>query len=164
MRRAWEWQVAPEIDPANLRDLQSKLDLPPLALRLLCNRGLSDAEQIARFLNPSLDHLCDPFQMLNMEAATERVLQALRQRERIMVYGDYDVDGITAVSLLYLVLNQLGADVLYYIPNRLEAGYGVNRDGILEAEKQGVSLMISVDCGITAVDEVGFAAQRGIEF
>jgi single-stranded-DNA-specific exonuclease len=81
-----------------------------------------------------------------------------------MVYGDYDVDGITAVSLLYLVISQLGGDVTYYIPNRLEAGYGVNRDGILEAERLGVRLIISVDCGITAIEEVGFAQSRGIDF
>jgi single-stranded-DNA-specific exonuclease len=102
--------------------------------------------------------------MLNMDIATARVLAALRGRERIMVYGDYDVDGITAVSLLYLVLNQLGGDVVYYIPNRLEAGYGVNEEGILEARQQGVTLMISVDCGITAVDEVAFAKNQGIDF
>jgi single-stranded-DNA-specific exonuclease len=164
MRRVLEWQVAPNPDAALLRDLQSQLDLPPIALKLLCNRGLVDAEQIARFLNPSLAHLCDPFLMRNMDVATRRVLAALRARERIMVYGDYDVDGITAVSLLFLVLNQLGGDVVYFIPNRLEAGYGVNRDGIQDAQNRGVTLMISVDCGITAVDEVAYAAELGIDF
>jgi single-stranded-DNA-specific exonuclease len=164
MRRVWEWQVAPDVDPTIQRDLQDKLDLPPLALRLLYNRGLVDAEQIAQFLNPSLDQLFDPFLMLNMAGATDRVLAALRNRERIMVYGDYDVDGITAVSLLYLVLSQLGGDVCYFIPNRLEAGYGVNTDGIEAAEAKGVQLMISVDCGITAISEVAFAKSRGIDF
>jgi len=164
MRRVWEWQVAPDPDAGVLRDLRDKLGLPPIVLRLLHNRGLTDAEQVARFLNPQLKDLADPFTMLNMEAATERVLQALRSRERIMVYGDYDVDGITAVSLLFLVLNQLGGDVVYYIPNRLEAGYGVNREGILEAQDKGVKLMVSVDCGITAVDEVEFARSLGIDF
>jgi single-stranded-DNA-specific exonuclease len=164
MRRVWEWQIAPDVDPTIQRELQDKLDLPPLTLRLLYTRGLVDAEQIAQFLNPSLDHLFDPFLMLNMAVATDRVLAALRNRERIMVYGDYDVDGITAVSLLYLVLSQLGGDVSYYIPNRLEAGYGVNTDGIEAAEAKGVGLMISVDCGITAISEVAFATRRGIDF
>ena len=164
MRRVWEWQVAPEIDPAHQRELQNQLDLPPLALRLLATRGLTEAGQIARFLQPSLDDLYNPFLMLNMEKATERVMEALRRRERVMVYGDYDVDGITAVSLLYLVISRLGGQVSYYIPNRLEAGYGVNHEGILEAEKDGVTLIISVDCGITAVEEVGFAQSRGIDF
>lgn len=164
MRRVWEWQVAPEIDPARQRELQSQLELPPLALRLLANRGLTEAGEIARFLHPSLDDLYSPFLMLHMDRATNRVLEALRRKERIMVYGDYDVDGITAVSLLYLVISQLGGEVSYYIPNRLEAGYGVNTDGILEAERSGVTLIISVDCGITAVEEVGFAQGRGIDF
>lgn len=164
MRREWEWQVAPDPDPMVLRDLRDKLGLAPIVLRLLYNRGLTDAEHVAQFLNPRLENLADPFTMLNMETATERVLQALRSRERIMVYGDYDVDGITAVSLLYLVLNQLGGDVVYYIPNRLEAGYGVNEEGILEAQEKGVKLMVSVDCGITAVNEVEFARSKGIDF
>jgi single-stranded-DNA-specific exonuclease len=164
MRRIWEWQVAPEIDPVLQRTLQSQLELPPLALRLLVNRGLVDQAAIQRFLQPSLSDLCDPFLMLNMDKAALRVLEALRRKERIMVYGDYDVDGITAVALLYLVVSQLGGDIVYYIPNRLEAGYGVNREGILEAEAQGVTLIISVDCGITAVEEVAFAASRGIDF
>ncbi len=164
MRRVWEWRVAPDLDPATLRDLQTKLDLPPLALRLLANRGLRDAEQIAQFLNPSLDHLYDPFRMRGMDVATERVLVALRRREKMMIYGDYDVDGITSVSVLYLVISQLGGQVSYYIPNRLEAGYGVNEDGILEAKRRGVTLMISVDCGITAVSEVEFARKHGIDF
>jgi single-stranded-DNA-specific exonuclease len=164
MRRVWEWQVAPDPDPVALRDLKDRLGLAPVVLRLLCNRSLSDSEQIARFLNPQLEDLSDPFTMLNMDVATTRVLTALRGRERIMVYGDYDVDGITAVSLLFLVLNQLGGDVVYYIPNRLEAGYGVSEEGILEARRQGVTLMISVDCGITAVDEVEFAKNLGIDF
>ena len=164
MRRVWEWQVAPDIDPVLQRELQSQLELTPLALRLLVNRGLTDATQIGRFLHPALSDLCDPFLMLNMERATERVLEALRRRERIMVYGDYDVDGITAVALLHLVIGQLGGLVSYYIPNRLEAGYGVNTDAILEAERSGVTLIISVDCGITAVEEVGFAVRRGIDF
>jgi single-stranded-DNA-specific exonuclease len=164
MRRVWEWQVAPEIDAALQRTLQSQLELPPLALRLLVNRGLSEIGEISRFLHPSISDLYDPFLMLNMDRAAARVLEALRRRERIMVYGDYDVDGITAVALLYLVISQLGGDIVYFIPNRLEAGYGVSRDGILEAERQGVTLIVSVDCGITAVEEVGFAQSRGIDF
>lgn len=164
MRRVWEWQYAPETDGAVVRELQRKLDLPPFAVNLICNRGIQSADQIARFLNPNLDDLCDPFLMLNMDVATKRVMHALQNRERMMVYGDYDVDGITAVSLLYLVLNQLGGDVEYYIPNRLTAGYGIHEEGILDAHKKGVGLMISVDCGITAVPEVQFARGLGIDF
>ena len=164
MRRVWEWQIAPEIDGALVRELQHKLDLTPFAVNLICNRGITSADQIRRFLNPSLDDLCDPFLMLNMDTATTRVIHALQHREKMMVYGDYDVDGITAVSLLYLVLSQLGGDIEYYIPNRLTAGYGVHEEGILEAQKKGVGLMISVDCGITAVPEVKFAKDLGIDF
>ena len=164
MRRLWEWQLAPEIDPVLQKSLGAHLALPPLSLRLLVNRGLTDPPAIQRFLSPSLSDLCDPFRMLNMDDAARRVLEALRRKERIMVYGDYDVDGITAVALLYLVIGQLGGDIIFYIPKRLEAGYGVNREGILEAESQGVKLIISVDCGITAADEVAFAHSRGIDF
>lgn len=164
MRRMWEWQVAPEIDPVMQKSLGAQLELPPLALRLLVNRGFTEPGAISRFLTPSLSDLVDPFLMLNMDRAAERVLEALHRKERLMVYGDYDVDGITAVSLLYLVIGQLGGDILYYIPNRLEAGYGVNEEGILEAEARGVKLIISVDCGITAAKEVAFAKSRGIDF
>ncbi len=107
--------------------------------------------------------LKDPFTLAGMDKAINRILEALRANEKMMVYGDYDVDGITAASLLYLILNKLGAQVIYYLPNRLIEGYGLSVDGIQEASEQGVSLIISVDTGVTAVEEVKYALSLGIE-
>ncbi len=101
--------------------------------------------------------------MSQMDMAVERVIQALKANERIMIYGDYDVDGITGTALMFLILNRLGASVSYYLPNRLIEGYGISEDGLQEAEKRKVNLLVSVDCGITAVDEVVAARRMGID-
>jgi len=120
-------------------------------------------EKAERFLNPSVRDLCDPNLLPDMNKGVDRVMRALREKEKVMIFGDYDVDGITATSLLFLVLNKLGAEVSYYLPNRLIEGYGLSEEGIIEAEERGVKLIISVDCGVTAVQEVIFAKERGID-
>nr|MBN2278427.1 single-stranded-DNA-specific exonuclease RecJ [candidate division Zixibacteria bacterium] len=158
-----KWVVAPDPDPELLQEIASQLGLEKVVVKILFNRQIDSIEAIERFLKPTMDDLQDPFLMLNMDKAVERILSALRENEKIMVYGDYDVDGITAASLLYLVLNKLGAQVSYYLPNRLIEGYGLSVDGIKEASSQGVSLIVSVDTGVTAVDEVEYARSLGIE-
>lgn len=158
-----KWVVAPEPDPEFLQNISVKTGLDKIIVRILFNRHIDTVETIEQFLNPSLSDLPDPFTLLDMDKAVERILIALRENEKIMVYGDYDVDGITASSLLYLILNKLGAQVAYYLPNRLVEGYGLSPDGIDKAASQGVSLIVSVDTGVTAVEEVEYARSKGIE-
>jgi single-stranded-DNA-specific exonuclease len=158
-----KWVVAPDPDPEYLQKISIETGLDKTVVKILFNRQISTPEAIQQFLNPTLADLPDPFTLHDMDKAVERILNALRENEKIMVYGDYDVDGITASSLLYLVLNKLGAQVTYYLPNRLVEGYGLSTDGINEAASQGISLIVSVDTGVTAVEEVKFARSLGIE-
>ncbi|MFQ6033047.1 MAG: DHH family phosphoesterase, partial [Candidatus Zixiibacteriota bacterium] len=158
-----KWEFLPEPDHKQVKNLASELSLPPVIAKILANRGLDTKEKAEKFLSPSLKDLCDPYLLPDMDKGVDRMIRALKEREKVMIFGDYDVDGITATSLLFLVLNKLGAEVTYYLPNRLIEGYGLSEEGIIEAEKRGVSLIISVDCGITAVNEVGFAKEKGID-
>jgi len=158
-----KWIVAPEPDPDILHEIASQVGLDKAIVKILFNRQIDSSEAIRKFLNPSLSDLHDPFSMFGMEQAVDRVLKALKENEKIMVYGDYDVDGITAASLLFLILNKLGAQVSYYLPNRLVEGYGLSIDGIKEAISQGVTLIVSVDTGVTAVEEVKYATSMGID-
>lgn len=158
-----KWVVASEPDSELLQEISDKTGLDRIIAKILFNRQIDTPETIRQFLQPSLKDLKDPFTLYGMDRAVDRILQALRDNEKIMVYGDYDVDGITAASLLYLVLNKLGAQVSYYLPNRLIEGYGLSVEGIKEASERGVTLIVSVDTGVTAVEEVKHAASLGIE-
>ncbi len=158
-----KWVVAQEPDPELLQEISNKTGLDRIIAKILFNRQIDTPETIRQFLQPSLKDLQDPFTLYGMDRAVDRILQALRDNEKMMVYGDYDVDGITAASLLYLVLNKLGAQVSYYLPNRLIEGYGLSVEGIKEASERGVTLIVSVDTGVTAVEEVKHAASLGIE-
>lgn len=157
------WEFPQKLDENKCKELSSELGLPPVIGKILINRGYSEPEEARNFLNPSLNDLYDPFCFKDMEKGVEKVISALKENERIMIFGDYDVDGITSASLLYLVLTKLGAQVSYYLPNRLVEGYGLSEEGILEAERRGAKLIISVDCGINAVKEVDFAKKKGID-
>jgi single-stranded-DNA-specific exonuclease len=158
-----KWILAPEPDPEILQKIAVNTGLNRTIAKILFNRQIDTPEAIRQFLNPSMSDLHDPFSMFGMEKAVDRILGALRTNEKIMVYGDYDVDGITAASLLYIILNKLGAQVSYYLPNRLVEGYGLSIEGINEAAAKGITLIISVDTGVTAVQEVEFARSLGIE-
>jgi len=131
--------------------------------QILVNRGLKTVSQLKSFFYPSLSDLSDPFLLPDMEKAVDRILEALRNRERIVIFGDYDVDGLTSTALLYYVLSRFGADVIYYLPDRLLEGYGLSEKGIDEAMERGASLLISVDCGITGIDSVRYAQARGLD-
>jgi single-stranded-DNA-specific exonuclease len=157
------WQVAPEPDFHQIDELSNRLNLPRNIVKILINRGLDSPEKVEKFIHPTFNDLKDPFLLPDMTEGVERIVEALRENEKIMVYGDYDVDGITAASLMFLVLNKLGAQVSYYLPNRLVEGYGISEDGLAEATSQGVTLIISVDTGVTAVEEVERARELGIE-
>ena len=139
-----------------------ELHIPPVFVTILMNRGIEREDMLA-FLQKSMKNVVNPMLMTDMEQAAERIQAALEQREKIVIYGDYDVDGITSTALLYDFLTALGADAEYYIPDRKGEGYGINIMAVNKLIKRGVKLMITVDCGITAIGEVEFAALQGMD-
>ena len=160
MNKKWEiYQTNEE----KVEKLQEKYKLNRLLSTLLTNRGITEETEITKFLNPKRSDFYDPFGMPDMEKAAERILKAIKDKEQIIIYGDYDVDGITSVTVLKSFLEERGIQVNVYIPNRLNEGYGLNKTAMEEIAKQGNKLMITVDCGITAVDEVEYAKTFGIE-
>ena len=130
---------------------------------MLINRGITDPQVARDFLHPRMLTLHDPALLGNMAAATDRIARAIGAREKIVIYGDYDVDGITATAILWHAITILGGDVHYYIPHRLDEGYGINSDAIAQVCDQGAQLIISVDCGITAIEPVALACERGVD-
>jgi single-stranded-DNA-specific exonuclease len=156
------WQHLPS-DDAQAALLAAALDVHPTVARLLCLRGLADADEAARFLNPSLDHLHDPFRLADMGRAVVRLEEALARRERIAIHGDYDVDGITSTVILRRTLEMLGGDVVHFIPERLRDGYGLQPAAIERLHAQGVRLIVSVDCGIRAGDAARRARELGVD-
>lgn len=158
-----KWVPAPETDSELVYRLASETSLPVHIIKILVNRNVDNAADIQRFLNPKLSDLKDPFELSGMDKGIERVTQALFDNEKIVIYGDYDVDGITATALLYMIFNKLGANVDFYLPNRLIEGYGLSPESIDEAKGKGVSLIVTVDTGITAVQEVEYAKSLGID-
>ena len=160
MNKKWEiYQTNEE----KVEELQEKYKLNRLLSTLLTNRGITKEAEITKFLNPKRSDFYDPFGMPDMEKAVERILKAIENKEQIIIYGDYDVDGITSVTVLKSFLEERGIQVNVYIPNRLNEGYGLNKTAVEEIVKQGNKLMITVDCGITAVEEVEYAKTFGIE-
>ena len=160
---ALKWVLASEPDLNSVAALATATKLPANVVKILINRQIDSAELIDRFLNPKMSDLKDSFSMAGMELGIQRVTKALFENEKVMIYGDYDVDGITATALLYMVLNKLGAQVNFYLPNRLVEGYGLSTEGIDEAKAKGVSLIVTVDTGITAVEEIEYATSQGID-
>jgi single-stranded-DNA-specific exonuclease len=156
------WQIA-ETPPALQQTLSAATGLSPLLCQLLINRGMTNAAQAKAFLSPSLHDLEDPYLLHGMARAIERLLRALREQECIAVYGDYDVDGVTATALLLTFFRELGLHVPYYIPERSSEGYGLNTDAMHRLARDGVRLLITVDCGITAVEEIAVARGLGID-
>lgn len=157
------WRLKPPVDPATVAALTHARCSPELAT-LLAQRGIRTPEEARGFYRPSLSHLHDPFLMKDMDRAVERIEQALREKEPIMVYGDYDVDGTTSVALIYGVLSRLTGAIMHYIPDRYAEGYGVSLLGIDRAAERGVKLIIALDCGVKAVDKVAYAKEKGIDF
>jgi single-stranded-DNA-specific exonuclease len=143
--------------------LAHSLESTPLVGQILLNRGLADEEEAHQFLNSHLGDLTDPYLMRDMEPAVERIIRALRDKEKILIYGDYDVDGVTATSLLLLFLRDLGFSVYYYIPNRVNEGYGMNDESIRRFHERGIRLIITVDCGISSVKEISLAKNLGMD-
>jgi single-stranded-DNA-specific exonuclease len=150
-------------NPSLQRLLATDTHLPPLLCQLLINRGITNAAAIQAFLAPSLHDLSDPFLLHGMQRAVQRLLTALQHNESIAIYGDYDVDGATATSLLIMFFRELGIVVSYHIPDRSGEGYGLNATAIEQLAKRNVRLLLTVDCGITAVDEIAVAHRFGID-
>lgn len=144
-------------------ELSRSLPVSRTIARILGNRGIHNLTDAKRFLEPSLDHLHNPSLMDGVDWAVERTRQAIDQKQKIMVHGDYDVDGITSTSLMMRVLRLLGADVSWYIPHRQTEGYDVGRKGVETAKERDVKLIITVDCGTSAVDAIGYARELGID-
>ena len=159
------WVLKPQGDAAKVAALAAALDIPPVLANLLVQRGIETEEEAWQFFNPKLENLHDPFLMKDMDRAVERIDEAVKRNEPIMVYGDYDVDGTTAVALVYSFLRRLGlSSLLFYIPDRYTEGYGISVKAIDYAQRKGVGLIIALDCGIKATEKVAYAKTKGIDF
>lgn len=164
MSYIWEYKEPSEVDQNAAVELANTLGINPVMGTLLINRGIRTEEEARKFFRPQLTNLLDPFLFKDMQKAVDRLNEALGKKERILVYGDYDVDGCTAVALVYRFLQQYYSNIDYYIPSRNEEGYGVSRQGVNYAHETGVGLVIVLDCGIKAVDEIAYAKELGIDF
>ena len=162
----FKWNYTPPADTqVNVaKDLGEKLGISPILASLLIRRGITTESAAKRFFRPQLADLINPFLMKDMDAAVDRLNDAMGHKERILVYGDYDVDGCTAVALVYKFLRQFYSNIDYYIPDRYDEGYGVSKKGIDFAKETGVKLIIILDCGIKAIEEITYAKEQGIDF
>ncbi|MCE9626925.1 MAG: single-stranded-DNA-specific exonuclease RecJ [Candidatus Eisenbacteria bacterium] len=158
-----QWVLHPSHSPEAAQELVRALGVPLAMAHALVNRGIATREAAIRFLEPEIENLHEPSEMLDLERAADRIFAAVRDRERILVHGDYDVDGITSTFLLHSALLELGADAQCRIPARLRDGYGLSVDAIDEAHRRGCKLVVTVDCGITANEAVAHARTLGID-
>ena len=157
-----KWSIK-RLDPAGQKYLSESLSIPPIVSQLLLNRGIDDIDKAKAFLNSSISELYNPFLMEGMHEAVSRIKRALDKKEKILIHGDYDVDGVTATALLFFTLKELGAEPVYYIPDRLTEGYGLGASGVEEAIRIKAGLVITVDCGISSHEEVGTLNKSGID-
>lgn len=160
---SFRWIYASPDNESTVSALKHELNIPENIAYLLSLRGVDSFSKAQGFFRPGIENLHDPFLMADMKAATERLCKAIRNHETVVVYGDYDVDGTTATSIVYTFLESFGISVHYYIPHRFKEGYGINPDGIQHAIDIGADLIVSVDCGITAIDEAAYAREHGID-
>ena len=164
MNHKWNYQPPSQEQTEAAKALAKETGINPVLCKLLLERGITSAAEAKRFFRPQLSELHDPFLMKDMSIAVERLNQAMGKKERILVYGDYDVDGTTAVALVYKFLQQFYSNIDYYIPDRYNEGYGVSVKGVDYAYETGVKLIIVLDCGIKAVEEIAYAKEKGIDF
>ena len=155
------WNVK-KYDEELVERISKKHKITNIAAKLLISRGIQE-EKIDNFLNGTIEDIKDPFLIKDMEKLVDRVDMAIKNKEKICIYGDYDVDGITSITIMYKFLTNLGANVIYYLPDRLIEGYGINNNALSEIKKKGVNLVITVDCGITAVEETEYARSIGLD-
>lgn len=164
MTHKWIYQPITIEQAEESQQLAAELGISPILGNLLMKRGITQAAEARKFFRPQLLDLHDPFLMKDMDLAVERLNEAMGRKERILVYGDYDVDGTTSVALVYKFIQQYYSNIDYYIPDRYDEGYGVSRKGVDYAADSGVKLIIVLDCGIKAVEEITYAKERGIDF
>ena len=157
MKSKWEYY---KIDEKKVKEIQEKYNVNSLLATILANREIED---IKTYLEPTRHDFHNPYQMPDMEKAVERILRAIKNKEKIIIYGDYDVDGITSITVLKSFFKDLNTEVGEYIPNRLNEGYGLNKEAIKKIAAQGYNLMITVDCGITGIEEIDYAKSFGVE-
>ena len=164
MTYRWNYSTLTDYQKNKKDEIAKELNLHPIIAELLVNKGFDTQEKVMKYLYPSLDDLHDPFLLPDMDKAVKRIEKALGNKERILIYGDYDVDGTTAVALVFKFFRGITSNLDYYIPDRYDEGYGVSIQGIDYAVKTGVKLIISLDCGIKALSKVQYAKERGIDF
>ncbi|MCL6458004.1 MAG: single-stranded-DNA-specific exonuclease RecJ, partial [Gorillibacterium sp.] len=152
-----------QVDEAAVTELSSQLSLDPIVARLLVSRGFRSVEEAKSFLQADTGHLHDPFLFDGMDLAVNRIRKAVEQREKIRIYGDYDADGVSSTALMIRLFRELGADFDFYIPHRVKEGYGLNRGAIEQAKSDSIDLIVTVDTGISALEEIAYAAELGIE-
>lgn len=160
----WTYEESSPSETVAIEELAKETGVHPALAKLLMERGFTNAGAVRRFFKPQLTELHDPFLMNDMAEAVDRLNAAMGRKERIMVYGDYDVDGCTAVALVYKFLRQYYSNIDFYIPDRYEEGYGISKKGVDFAADMGVKLVIVLDCGIKAVEEIAYAKEQGIDF
>ena len=160
MNKKWECY---QNDEEKVEKISKEFNVSPLIAAILANKGLESKEEIEKFLNPTRKDFYDPYLMPDMEIAVNRIIKAIEQKEKMIIYGDYDVDGITSITVLKKFLLERGAVVDDYIPNRLDEGYGLNKEAIKKIFDDKYTLMITVDCGISAIEEVNYANSLGLE-
>lgn len=160
MNKKWECY---QTDEEKVKKMAKEYNISPLIATILVNKNLEEKKDIDKFLNPTRNDFYDPYLMTDMEIAINRIIEAIEKREKIIIYGDYDVDGITSITVLKKFLLERGAIVDDYIPNRLDEGYGLNKEAIKKIVEEKYTLMITVDCGISGIDEVEYANSLGLE-
>lgn len=160
MRKKWEYK---DVDEEKVKKIQEKFNVSNLLATVLVNRDITDEKEIEVFLNPNRNDFHDPYLMPDMKIAVERIITAINNQEKVIIYGDYDVDGITSITVLKKFLKTCGLDAGYYIPNRLNEGYGLNKAAIDKIKEEGYTLIITVDCGISGIEEIEYANSLGIE-
>ncbi|HJJ04710.1 MAG TPA: single-stranded-DNA-specific exonuclease RecJ [Clostridiaceae bacterium] len=160
MNKKWECY---QTDEEKVKKMAKEYNISPLIATILVNKNLEEKKDIDKFLNPTRNDFYDPYLMPDMEIAINRIIEAIEKREKIIIYGDYDVDGITSITVLKKFLLERGAIVDDYIPNRLDEGYGLNKEAIKKIVEEKYTLMITVDCGISGIDEVEYANSLGLE-
>lgn len=162
-KKEYRWSLAPSPSDELVQRLSNELTIPISLATVLVHRGVDSFDKARLYFRPTIEQLHDPFLMDGMHIAVDRLLRARNSKEKILVYGDYDVDGTNGAGMLYMYFREIGCDVSYYIPDRLTEGYGISQTGVEYAKKEGYSLLVAIDCGITALGQVAYARQLGID-
>ena len=159
MNNVWKLK---KIDNEIIKEYVNEFNIDELTAKLLISKNVEKGK-VSSFLRPSIDNLYDPFLLEDMDKLVDRILKAKSLKEKVVIYGDYDVDGITSITLMYSFLKDIGIDVSYYLPDRQEEGYGLNKEALLKLKENGNTLVVTVDCGISAIDEVKYAKEIGLD-